>query len=181
MIISSASFSHINITYKLKILQSNNLPISNMATLSFIILAVFFALVSSNNENNIIQIINSGSTNTAGYIIELQRDGNVKWTVAPRTHQVFSTTPSSTTTQNSIQLSLSRTNNIFQAAEQALPFSQYAPIFCIKSVSFGTTLHVTYNEQQTPDLSCPLKDQRLINLNKYIHELISDLHINTFG
>ncbi|CAF0806133.1 unnamed protein product [Rotaria sordida] len=152
-----------------------------MVTISFIILAIFFTFVSSNNENNIIRITNSGSTNTAGYVIELYRNGLVKWTVAPRHHPSFSTTPNSTTAQNSIQLSLFRTNNIFQAVEQASPFNQYEPIFCIKSVSFGTKLHVTYNEQQTPDLNCPQRDQRLIVLSKSINELITDLHINTFG
>jgi hypothetical protein len=82
---------------------------------------------------------------------------------------------------NNLQLPTLRTNNIFQAIEQALPFSQYAPVFCVKSVSFGTTLHVTYNGEQSPDLSCPLKDQRLVVLGKEIHDLIDDLHINTFG
>ncbi|CAF2645195.1 unnamed protein product [Rotaria sp. Silwood2] len=152
-----------------------------MVTISFIILAIFFTFVSSNNEHNIVRITDSGSTNTAGYVIELRRDGLVKWTVAPRIHPTLSTTPSTTTAQNSIQLSLFATNSIFQAVEEAFPFNQYAPIFCIKSVSFGTTLHVTYNGQETPDLNCPQHDQRLIVLSKYIDELIKDLHINTFG
>ncbi|CAF1177079.1 unnamed protein product [Rotaria sp. Silwood1] len=152
-----------------------------MVTILCIIFAIFVTFVSSNTGNNIVRITNSGSTNTAGYVIELQRDGLVKWTVAPRFRPILTTTPSTSTAQNSIQLSATRTNNIFQAVEQALPFNQYPPIFCIKSVSFGTTLHVAYNGQQTPDLSCPLKDQRLVVLSKYIHELIQDLHINTFG
>jgi len=151
-----------------------------MAKLSFIILAIFFALVSSNNENDIVRIINSGSTNTAGYVIEVQRTGHVTWTVTRR-RPILATTPSSTTTQNALQLSSLETNAIFQAVQQALPFTQYAPIHCIKSVSFGTTLHVSYNGQESPDLSCPLKDQRLVLLSKNIHDLISKLNINTFG
>lgn len=152
-----------------------------MATISFIILALIFTFVSSNNQNDIVQIINSGSTNTAGYVIELQRNGLVQWTVAPRFRPSLSTVPSSTATQNNIRLPTVRTNNIFQAIQEAAPFNQYAPVFCGKSVSFGTTLHVTYNGQQTPDLNCPMKDQRLVNLSTYIRDLIADLHINTFG
>jgi hypothetical protein len=152
-----------------------------MAMISFIILAIIFTFVSSNSENDIIRITNSGSTNTAGYVIELQRNGLVRWTVASRIRPVLSTAPSTTTAENHIQLPSLRTNNIFQAVEQAFPFDQYAPVFCGKSVSFGTTLHVTYNGQQTPDLNCPVKDQRLVLLSKDIHELITDLHIITFG
>ncbi len=154
---------------------------STMAAISFIILAIFFTFVSSNNENDIVRIINSGSTNTAGYVIELRRDGLVRWNVASRFRPSLSTTPSSTTTQNNIQLSSVRTNSIYEAVKEASPFNQYAPVFCAKSVSFGTTLHITYNGQQTPDLTCPIKDQRLVSLSKYIHELIADLHINTFA
>ncbi len=149
--------------------------------ISFIVFAIFLTFVSSNNDNDLVRIINSGSTNTAGYVIELQRNGLVKWTVARRIRPVLSTTPSATTTQNNIRLPTLLANNIFQAIENASPFTQYAPIFCGKSVSFGTTLHVTYNGQQTPDLSCPLQDERLVVLSKYIHELITDLNINTWG
>jgi hypothetical protein len=152
-----------------------------MAKISYILLAIFITFVSSNNDDDIIRIVNSGSTNTAGYVIELPRNGLVRWTVAPRFHQISSTTPSSTTAQSSIQLPSSRTNSIFQAVEQASPFNQYQAAFCVKSVSFGTRLYVTYNGQQSPDISCPLKDERLVVLSKYIHELIGELHINTFG
>jgi hypothetical protein len=152
-----------------------------MATISFILLALIFTFVSSNNDNDIVRIINSGSTNTAGYVIELQRNGLVQWTVAPRFRPTLSPVSSSTTAQNQIRLPTLRANNIFQAVEEASPFDQYEPVFCGKSVSFGTTLHVTYNGQQTPDLNCPMKDQRLVDLSKYIHDLIADLHINTFG
>ncbi len=151
-----------------------------MTMISVIIFSILFAFVSSSNEN-IVRITNSGSTNTAGYVIELQRNGYVKWTVAPRSRFIQSTTPSSTTTQNSIQLPLVRANTIFQAIEQAAPFNRYPPAFCIKSVSFGTALFATYNGQQTPDLNCPIEDQRLAVLSEQIHGLISDLNINTFG
>ena len=153
-----------------------------MAKISLIILAIIFTVVSSNNENNnIVRIVNSGSTNTASYVIELQRNGLVQWTVVPRFRPIASTMPSSTSAQNTLRLPTQRANEIFQSIEQALPFTQYKPVFCAKSVSFGTSLHVTYNEQQTPDLNCPVTDERLISLSKSIHDLIGDLHIQTIG
>jgi len=152
-----------------------------MTMISLIIFAILFTFASSSNEGNIIKITNSGSTNTAGYVIELQRNGHVKWTVARRRVFIDPTTPSSTTGQNSIQLPSLRTNAIFQAAEDASPFNQYPHSSCGKSVSFGTTLYVTYNGQETPDISCPIKDAKLALFSEKIHELISDLNINTFG
>ncbi|CAF0828913.1 unnamed protein product [Adineta ricciae] len=150
---------------------------------SFITVAIIFGIVSASTNKDSIRIVNSGSTNTAGYTITVERTGSVTWIVAPRVRPVISsTTPaSSTTTRNSIQLSASRTNAIFEAVQQTLPFTQYKPVFCVKSVSFGTTLHVQYRGEQTPDLSCPLKDERLIILSKYVQSLIADLHIQTFG
>lgn len=143
-----------------------------------LIFALCFIFVSSNNENDSIQIINSGSTNTAGYVIELQRNGLVKWNVAPRSHLILSSTDSPS---NLRQLPLAQANNIFETIDSAFPFNQYSPVYCIKSVSFGTTLRVTYKGQQTPDLNCPMKVEQLANLSKYIHELIADLHIQTLG
>ncbi len=152
-----------------------------MATLSFILLALVFTLVSSNSASDIVQIVNSGSTNTAGYVIELKRNGLVHWTVAPRRRVTVAPESSTTASPNQIRLPTARANEIFKAIDEASPFDQYQPVFCGKSVSFGTTLHLTYNGQQVSDLNCPMKDQRLVNLSKYIHDLIADLHINTFG
>ncbi|UJR35837.1 hypothetical protein I4U23_028583 [Adineta vaga] len=167
-----------------------------MVTTSFIVFVVFLGIVSSNNEKDTIRIINSGSSNTAGYVITVERSGRVTWNIAPRfhpttspaprsttarTHSSSSSTPSSTTTQNSIQLSVSRINSIFEAVQLAFPFKQYKPVFCVKSVSFGTMLHLQYKGEETPDLNCPRQEERLITLNKYVQGLITDLHINTFG
>ena len=148
---------------------------TNMLTKSLIFLTVVLTFVSANNDNDVIEIINSGSSNTAGYVVTVQRTGLVTWTVNSRLRPTSSPKPSST------QLSASRTTSIFQAVEQALPLTQYKPVFCVKSVSFGTTLHLRYHEQQSPDLSCPMKEQQLLVLSKYVRELIAELHVNTLG
>lgn len=173
--------SHIEIDSGINTLGVSQLiaPFSiKMTLISLVLLAFVVVSASSSNETDLIRIVNSGSTNTAAYTIELQRNGLVQWMITPRFQPVLS---SSTSSPNRSRIPTVRAKNIFQEIEQAFPFTQYEPVFCIKSISFGTTLSVVYNGQQSPDFNCPMKDQRLVNLSKDIHELITDLHINTLG
>lgn len=147
--------------------------------LTFVLgLCVIVAFSDSSSET--VRIVNSGSSNTAGYTIDLQEDGTVSWTVADRPHSILSTTAPSPTNMTS-QISIALTNAVFRSVKQASPLNQFPIHFCIKSVSFGTMLHVIYHGEQSPDLNCPLEDARLVALNKAVREVISLLHINTFG
>lgn len=141
-------------------------------TKGLIFLTLLSVLVSADDN---IEIVNSGSTNTAGYTITLQRTGTVTWTVSSRFR------PNSPASSNTTQISSTRMASIFQAVEAASPLSQYQPVFCVKSVSFGTTLHLQYRGQQSPDLSCPVKDTPLLVVKKYVQELIGELRINTLN
>lgn len=155
---------------------------THSSLLSIIIALVFVATVLSINDNEIVRIVNSGSSNFGGYTIELQQNGIVKWTVGYRFRPISSTTPSTSVTstpQMSIRLPSGLVANVFQKVRQALPLNQFPANFCIKSVSFGTSLHLSYNGQQSPDLNCPLKDSRLISLNKVVREVVSALHIES--
>jgi len=155
-----------------------------MAMLSFfpvLVAAVFIAIVSSGNENEVVSIVNSGSTNTAGYVIELQRNGIAKWTVGRRFLPGLSSTSSSSTAQMSMRLSSILTNRVFRALQRSMPLTQFPEIDCIKSASFGPTTHVIFNGQQSPDISCPQTDNRLIALSKAVFDVISALHINTWS
>jgi hypothetical protein len=156
---------------------------SSLSLLSILVAVFFVVSVLSSNENDIVRIINSGSTNTAGYRIELQRNGIVKWTVSHRRPALSPTpsTPNSSIGEMSIRLSTALTNSVFQAVQQASPLNQFPQIHCGKSVSFGTTLYVTFNGQQSPDLTCPTEDAHLIAVNNAVHEVISILQINTRG
>jgi hypothetical protein len=91
-------------------------------------------------------IVNSGSTNTVGYMIHVNRSGSVvvdlqnggpprKTTVPPELAGRF-----------------------FAALEAAEPLGS-APIGkCMKSASFGYSLRVRYGGEITPDLTCPASD-----------------------
>ena len=149
-----------------------------------IYLTIFFTVTATalEDSDSILQIVDSGSSNTAGYTIQLQQNGTVTWTIRHRSHAMIFTTatgPTITSTQMNIQFLPVLVENVFENVRRALPFNQYPTRFCIKSVSFGTSLNIFYQEQQSPDLNCPLEDSRLISLNKAAREIISVLHINT--
>lgn len=95
-------------------------------------------------------IVDSGSTNANGYTIHVASDGNASVTYAPRggspigTPKPF-TVPAATTARFFADLAAAR-----KANAQTVP--------CMKPVSFGTTLKVTWQDWTSPDLTCPPKD-----------------------
>lgn len=81
-------------------------------------------------------IVNSGSTNTAGWRIAFRSDGN--GSVGGRAFSV----PESVTAH-------------FFSDVHAAYEARITGRACMKSVSFGTRLNVTYHGWTSPDLSCP--------------------------
>jgi hypothetical protein len=95
-------------------------------------------------------IVDSGSTNANGYTIHITADGNASVTFQPRggspigTPKPF-TVPAATTARFFSDLAAARKGNL-------------ATVPCMKPVSFGTTLKVTWQGWTSPDLTCPPKD-----------------------
>lgn len=95
-------------------------------------------------------IVDSGSTNANGYTIHVTSDGNASVEYQPRggspigTPKRF-TVPAATTARFFADLGAARKGNM-------------ATVPCMKSVSFGTTLKVTWQGWTSPDLTCPPKD-----------------------
>lgn len=95
-------------------------------------------------------IVDSGSTNANGYTIHVTSDGNASVLYQPRggspigTPKKF-TVPAATTARFFTDLAAARKGNA-------------ATVPCMKSVSFGTTLKVTWQGWTSPDLTCPPKD-----------------------
>jgi len=106
-------------------------------------------LVAATPADNAV-IVNSGSTNAFGYRIEVSSDG--KGTVslqkrggaAPTTAKAF-TVPASTASKFFSDLAAARKANV-----QTVP--------CMKSASFGSSMHVSWQGWTSPDLTCPPKD-----------------------
>jgi hypothetical protein len=95
-------------------------------------------------------IVDSGSTNANGYTIHIASDGKASVTYQPRGGSPISspkpfTVPEATTARFFADLAAARKGNV-------------ATVPCMKPVSFGTTLKVTWQGWTSPDLTCPPKD-----------------------
>jgi len=105
-------------------------------------------------------IVDSGSTNTLGYKIDVWSDGSAKLQVQNRigvangSPKTFTVPPEQT----------ARFFADLKAARQA----QVAGAPCMKSASFGTSTHVAYHGWESPDLDCPPD-------NPQVSALVADL------
>ena len=91
-------------------------------------------------------IVNSGSTNSYGYSITVRSDGNATATLQVRgaaagTTKAF-TIPAATVERFFADLAAARKGNATTSP-------------CMKSASFGTSTHITWQGWVSPDLSCP--------------------------
>jgi len=95
-------------------------------------------------------IVNSGSTNSYGYTIQVASDGKGSLTLKQRSGATAGTPKSFT-------LSAATTARFFADLAAARKGNAKAAS-CIKSASFGSSTHVTWQGWQSPDLSCPAAD-----------------------
>jgi hypothetical protein len=130
----------------------------------------------SPQASNIAEIINSGSTNTAGYDIKISADATVNWhfsgTVSP------SLTARVKADGRKSQLDAQLVKKLFADLEKAMPLSQYPHRGCAKSSSFGYTLIVRYKDQESPDLSCPLSEAELVAINEDVQQILKALSLS---
>jgi hypothetical protein len=91
-------------------------------------------------------IVNSGSTNTRGYAVQVGRSGSALVDAqdgkGPR----------------SASLPPDLVNRFFAALDAAEPFAALPLARCMKSASFGYSVRVRYNGASTPDLTCAVGD-----------------------
>ena len=85
-------------------------------------------------------ILNTGSTNTVGYRIVVERSGAAEFVNGPR-HAVGSV-PASLAAQ------------FFKDLESSMPLSAHGSSTCMKSVSFGSSMFVWWHGSRSKDLSC---------------------------
>lgn len=83
-------------------------------------------------------IIDSGSTNRAGFRISVGQSGVAEMTPAHR----------------NITLSAAVVQRFYTDLEAARPLASLPEVHCMKSASFGSALTVAFGNDQTPDLSC---------------------------
>jgi hypothetical protein len=95
-------------------------------------------------------IVNSGSTNSYGYTITIGSDGKASVTMQKRGESAVGTpkpftVPAATTARFFSDLAAARKGHA-------------VTVPCMKSASFGTSTHITWQGWTSPDLSCPPKD-----------------------
>lgn len=121
-----------------------------MAQRATLVAAFAIAALVAASPADTATIVNSGSTNSYGYTIQVWSSGKASATLqekggAPKGTPKAFTLPSSTVARFFADLAAAR-----KSGAQSVP--------CMKSVSFGTTVHVTWQEWVSPDLTCPAKD-----------------------
>ncbi len=85
-------------------------------------------------------ILNTGSTNTAGYRIVVQPSGSVEYAAASR--------------RATANIADRLAAKFFHDLKAAGPLQDLETTPCMKSVSFGTSLFVWWEHGRSPDLSC---------------------------
>ena len=116
---------------------------------SIAIAGVIFASFLWSQERAAV-IVNSGSTNRAGFRITVERSGAAEMIAMPRRsgRQTDQAAPIRRTLPRELV-------DIFYAELGAgKPLGSMPAAHCAKSVSFGSSLVVVWGEDQTPDLSC---------------------------
>jgi hypothetical protein len=95
-------------------------------------------------------IMNSGSTNRAGFRIVIDRTGAAELTSMPRRRVVQ---PDRT---RPIEITVPRalTARFYADLKAASPLASLPENHCMKSVSFGSMLIIELSGEQTPDLNC---------------------------
>jgi hypothetical protein len=96
-------------------------------------------------------IVDSGSTNTTGFRIVVQRSGKAACVITPAKFARRADEKSSTKQQ---QLSHALVNRLFSDLEAVRPLSSIPEPRCMKSASFGTTRTIEFGGEKTPDLGC---------------------------
>jgi hypothetical protein len=118
-------------------------------------------------------IVNSGSTNRAGFRIVVDRSGNAEYTATPRRPNQ----PSASATPARLPAPDALVERLYSDLEAAKPLASLPHPRCAKSASFGFRLTIEFGGFETPDLSCgdadSLKLRALIRDANEIVELFS--------
>lgn len=114
-------------------------------------------------------IVNSGSTNTIGYKISVWSDGTASVTMQQREG-------SSASRPKSFNVPSPIATHFFSDLAAARS-GKAVTVPCMKSASFGTSTHVTWQGWVSPDLDCPPKDSLGQALAKDVEEIVKAAEI----
>ena len=112
-----------------------------MSWIAFLVLAA--ASVPDAGESSA-DIVNSGSTNTRGYVLHLSRSGPA----------IVGAQDGSAPRDAGVAPDL--LNRFFESLDAAKPLDSLPAGNCPKSRSFGYSIHIRYDGANSPDLTCPV-------------------------
>ena len=118
-------------------------------------------------------IVNSGSTNTAGYRIDVRSDGSAHLTLQSRPG------PGAPNEPKTFSIAASLTARFF-ADLKAVRAGNVTGEPCMKSASFGTSTHVSWQDWKSPDLDCPSKNTLLGALIRDVNAIRQASGVGTF-
>jgi hypothetical protein len=98
-------------------------------------------------------IVNSGSTNRAGFRIVVERSGNAEYTAMPRGINPQPAQPESAKAAHR-PVADALVQRLYSDLEAAKPLASLPQPRCMKSASFGFRLTIEFGSLETPDLSC---------------------------
>jgi len=96
-----------------------------------------------------VTIVNSGSTNTAGFQIVVGKSGKAVYTSQPRRTDQRAAPKTTTKT-----IAKSLAARLYKDVAAARPLASLPEPHCMKSASFGTRLTIRLGDDESPDLSC---------------------------
>lgn len=91
-------------------------------------------------------IVNSGSTNTAGFRITIDASGDAEYTATSRKPG-----PNAAAQKHVPDTLVKR---LYSDLDAAKPLASLPHPHCMKSASFGTRLTIEFDDSETPDLAC---------------------------
>ncbi|HEY6328740.1 MAG TPA: hypothetical protein VI756_05345 [Blastocatellia bacterium] len=115
------------------------------------------------------EIVNTGSTNFAGYKVIVEESGHARYTPGKGRH--FDTAE----TELEGDLRPETVRKLFADIDAAGPLSKLPPPHCMKSASFGTSTFIEVGEDRSPDLSCSSGNKIMDALYKDAQTILSEL------
>ena len=120
-------------------------------SLTLVMLLVCASAQSAERDTAV--IVNSGSTNRAGFRIAIDRAGTAEFTPTPRRRPGPPHPEPAAPAKMTIPRELA--DRLYADLKSATPLASLPAPHCMKSVSFGSRLNIEFNGEQSPDLSCP--------------------------
>ena len=117
----------------------------------FLAAGILVCVASSLAATDMAVITDSGSTNTAGFRIEVNPSGEGVYTATRRRPSQL---PDAQMKPRNRQIPSDVVKRFYADLDAAKPLAALPSQRCMKSASFGTTLTVEYRDQKSPDLRC---------------------------